>query len=222
MDISKLKTINRKLLNMLIYSAFALPILSIFIHIYTERPTGAEDFLFPFLISFTCGFLPYLARYVTNMPVFYDEHIEWNGMMYKWEDVEYVGFYRFDFSSYYPKPFQIRFIPSLYFRTKKEGGLSIITKEFSYIPNNTKEEILRFRFIFSQVQKYNIDIYYRGSFGSSYFYSEEQRAEIFQHSEELEYVPSFILWEKILPCLYFCLLLGAIWTIYMGFYINMF
>ena len=77
------------------------------------------------------------------------------------------------------------------------------------------------KLVFSQVQKYNIDIYDDLLIQP---YSEEVRAEYFRYSEELEYkyVPPFIPGEKILPYLYFCLLLGAIWTIYMVFYINMF
>ena len=105
MDISKLKTINWKLFNVFIYSAVGLPILSILIHIYTEIPTGAEDFLYPLLVSFTCGFLTYLvAQYLRSPLVFYGDSIERFGKAYKWEDVEFITVYNVRaFLSTYPR-----------------------------------------------------------------------------------------------------------------------
>ena len=95
MDISKLKTINRKLLDFFIYSAVGLSILSILVHIRTETPKEPEDYvmivLYPLLVSFTCGLLPYLVvQYLRSPLVFYGDSIERFGKVYKWEEVEFV------------------------------------------------------------------------------------------------------------------------------------
>ena len=222
MDISKLNTINWKLFNVFIYSAVGLPILSILIHIYTERPTGAEDFLYPLLVSFTCGLLPYLvAQYLRSPLVFYGDSIERFGRKYKWEDVEFVivDWYVKDFFVHYPS--RPETLPSIQLIFKRKGMFFVPKKRLGFYLINTEEVIQKIKLVFSQVQKYNIDIYDDLLIQP---YSEEARAEYFRYSEELEYkyVPPFIPGEKILPCLYFCLLLGAIWTIYIVFYINMF
>ena len=81
--------------------------------------------------------------------------------------------------------------------------------------------IQKIKLVFFSGSKHSIDIYSELLIQP---YSEEVRADFFRYSEELEYeyVAPFIPWKKILPYLYFCILLGAIWTIYMLFYINMF
>lgn len=221
MDISKLNAINWKLLDVFIYSAVVLPILSILIHIYTKRPTGAEDFLYPLLVSFTCGLFPYLvAQYIRSPLVFYGDSIERFGKVYKWEDVELITVYNVraflsNYGRYLEKP------PSIQLIFKRKGMFFMPKTRLGFYLKNTEEVIQKIKLVFSQVQKHNIDIY---SELLTQLYSEEVRADFFRYSEELEYkyVAPFIPWEKILPYLYFCILLGAIWTIYMVSYINMF
>lgn len=225
MDISKLKTINWKLLDFFIYSAVGLPILSILVHIYTETPKEPEDYvmivLLPLFVSFTCGFFPYLvAQYLRSPLVLYGDSIERFGKAYKWEDVEFITVYNVRaFLSTYPR--YLGKPPSIQLIFKRKGMFFMPKTRLGFYLKNTEEVIQKINLVFSQVQKHNIDIYSELLIQP---YSEEVRAEFFRYSEELEYeyVAPFIPWEKILPCLYFCILLGAIWTIYMVFYINMF